>query len=978
MSSDQPAPALGFVLLQWLGYAASASLVPLALVGVVAVVVVVLSLAANPAEALWTLPGAASASADDAAVPASAADEGGPSTPAKPGLAKKASRQALRKQKSTAARVSATVSDAAVRAAVLLKQSPIPDTIARWTASTVSGYSRADTAFGIHDKVAQLSQAAVKQGITAASIAATAAIKAGVAYQTAPSYNEVHGYETEYSDDDNVESGSDADLVGNQLEVFEASEKGSKRVLAKRGRRRKIPLHHTLTPRPSVASLSSSKPLPSSVPLQQYRSLPDGPCVRILKLDTSLPGNFPPPATVESSTSTDPYLTGLANLCDENEACHECGAMLSPRFTPFNDFPNRIDYQNLSAAAQPSKSMIGSLYNTGATVAGRVATASSTYFLGKETTDILLGVSEATPSNGPMTKEEAFILQATAEARVALAETPIRCFCVGGVFCATSLRTLMRARGSKLKKWFTGVEGKCTDLSEETVKDWMQDGVMMRDGTFFIDRDGTHFHHIINHLRGLALSPSLDSRTSLQELRQEALFYNIVPLLVEIDERLLCVEMIEEEEIRELSKALKRMESIPKTNKSEPLVNESTPTPRNLSQQRTPTISRSQSPHSPVTVSSGSGTTTQTVSPEPKPSSLDFSSVAMSTTPLDPSTATAEGLRHRKPAAGAFEAAPPNQTPTPKNKDDTKSIASTTLSAYAIPDATTVVSSMFSFATTLIGARTAKPLVLANPDGGNTSSSDDDAQYSRKQASPSRRVSLTTAGGPSTSPARRGGSRSRTPVDRPASSASTAFWVDFVEADEDTYVYAAPTARGRAGAIEMEEVEEEEKEEGEATWDTAMAYSHEETLHRLLTKRREWRMRVESQGSCVAGVTDRQREEIVGLYDAKEQGVAGATLVQKAVGILNRASWRSVVVYNAKRLEQGRELTAYVDGGGVGAVMGAVGVVVEQGLQRVGVLCGMPPPPRNDVLMNFAWAVGCGVAVAVEVGVVCFVVWFLA
>ncbi|ORY49335.1 hypothetical protein BCR33DRAFT_580397 [Rhizoclosmatium globosum] len=292
--------------------------------------------------------------------------------------------------------------------------------------------------------------------------------------------------------------------------------------------------------------------------------MPDGPCVRIVKLDTSIPGCFPQTESVESSTSTDPYVTGLGNLADESEACRECGRVGSYRSTPFNDYSQF--HKQLSASPDPSPTLFGTLYSTGTTVAGRVVTASSTYFLGKETTDILLGTNEPSQASqtGPMTKEEAFIQQATEEARAVLAASPIRTFCVGGTFVATSLRTLMRARGSKLKKWFTGIDGKCEDLDPETVKEWMRDGVMMRDGTFFIDRDGTHFSHIINHLRGLALSPSLDSRSTLLELRQEALFYNIVPLLVEIDERLMCVEMIEEDEIRELEKALKRMENVPK------------------------------------------------------------------------------------------------------------------------------------------------------------------------------------------------------------------------------------------------------------------------------------------------------------------------------------------------------------------------------------------------------------------------------
>ncbi|KAJ3047601.1 hypothetical protein HDU99_009445, partial [Rhizoclosmatium hyalinum] len=120
---------------------------------------------------------------------------------------------------------SATVSDAAVRAAILLKQSPIPDYIAKMTSSTVVGYTRVDSAFGLHDRVSELSQKAVKGGIAAASIAATAALKAGVAYQTTPSYKELHGFETDDSEDEGFSSLDDEPkLRTNQLEVFESSQ----------------------------------------------------------------------------------------------------------------------------------------------------------------------------------------------------------------------------------------------------------------------------------------------------------------------------------------------------------------------------------------------------------------------------------------------------------------------------------------------------------------------------------------------------------------------------------------------------------------------------------------------------------------------------------------------------------------------------------------------------------------------------------
>ena len=49
------------------------------------------------------------------------------------------------------------------------------------------------------------------------------------------------------------------------------------------------------------------------------------------------------------------------------------------------------------------------------------------------------------------------------------------------------------------------------------------------DGSFFIDRDGTHFWHILNYLRSGAVQVELDSTTA-RELALEAEFYGLADL----------------------------------------------------------------------------------------------------------------------------------------------------------------------------------------------------------------------------------------------------------------------------------------------------------------------------------------------------------------------------------------------------------------------------------------------------------------
>ncbi|KAI9322978.1 serine dehydratase beta chain-domain-containing protein [Obelidium mucronatum] len=843
--------SLGGEALSWLWFLSKFALVPLSVVGVLALIAVFLSLGATKPEELWTIEDDNKIEQEDKEEkegeaiacesrprrtdsnnmhypPAQTNSQYPPAGTSKAAT----SSPRIRRKKTLTAQVSTSVSDAAVRAAILLKQSPIPDTIAKWTSNTVTGYSRVDSAFGIHERVSKLSQVAVQSTLTAASIAGKAALLAGVAYQTAPGYKEIHGYETEYDSDDS--SGSEA-LI-HPLEVYEASNDGRKR-------NRPVP---ALSHKASIASIASKKTLlPGASEI-----LPDVTCVRIVKLDTSIPGSFPGQETREISTSTDPCITGIGNIQNQDEACLECGRVGPSRVTLFNDIASQFDETSANDSLHRESSgptIFGSLYTTGTTVAGRVVTASSTYFLGKETTDILMGSNDQPQSQAqagqPMSQFDAFVHRATR-----------------GVYSATSLKTLMKARGSKLKKWFTGINGKCDNLDEETVKEWMRDGVMMKDGTFFIDRDGTHFHHIINHLRGLALSPALDSRVALYELRQEALFYNIVPLIVEIDERLPNLDRradIAEEKIIPLA------------------------------------FSRSTSPQ-PF---GSSGTTSQTVSPEPKASLMNFSTAEMVRDPME----SGEGLRQRKftPTNATEPLAQSQQSVSP-------------ISPYALPTTSSLVSSAFSLASSFLLPQS-KPLILANPD------SDD---------------------------------------------------------EKDRRIRQSPKTQQTNAAAEMESATHKQSSTApqiSLSWKSIMSRSHEETLHRLLTKRRQWRIQLESKTKSIGSITEDQRQEINAIQDQRERGENDETVIGQAVRLLNKSTWRNISGFNASRVQQGSVFTPYSReiGGGCSYVpAGDLAEFVESCLIRIGVLCGLPPPPRNDVVMNIAWAAGCGAALAIEVTII--------
>ncbi|XP_017542859.1 BTB/POZ domain-containing protein KCTD11-like [Pygocentrus nattereri] len=94
------------------------------------------------------------------------------------------------------------------------------------------------------------------------------------------------------------------------------------------------------------------------------------------------------------------------------------------------------------------------------------------------------------------------------------------CVNVGGELYTTTLDTLTRCRDSMLGAMFTGQIPLLRD----------------RNGNFFIDRDGKPFRHILNFLRCNSLDLPGDF-TELALLRREADFFQIRPLLEELESR---------------------------------------------------------------------------------------------------------------------------------------------------------------------------------------------------------------------------------------------------------------------------------------------------------------------------------------------------------------------------------------------------------------------------------------------------------
>jgi hypothetical protein len=86
---------------------------------------------------------------------------------------------------------------------------------------------------------------------------------------------------------------------------------------------------------------------------------------------------------------------------------------------------------------------------------------------------------------------------------------------VGGALFTTTLATLRSQPGSTLSAMFAGDH---SGLQQDVT------------GNYFIDRDGTHFRHILNFLRDGTL-PLVESQAIKNEMKMEAAFYHIPQLL---------------------------------------------------------------------------------------------------------------------------------------------------------------------------------------------------------------------------------------------------------------------------------------------------------------------------------------------------------------------------------------------------------------------------------------------------------------
>ena len=129
---------------------------------------------------------------------------------------------------------------------------------------------------------------------------------------------------------------------------------------------------------------------------------------------------------------------------------------------------------------------------------------------------------------------------------------------VGGHIFSTSVSTLCKHDTSMLAAMFSGRH----QLKE------------CEDGTFFIDRDGTHFRYILNFLRGRVVDTNdlPSDKHVLREIKQEADFYQLTDLVNFIDNVLASEALgkndFSQEDINELLSTVVRTEKKSKLSSS--------------------------------------------------------------------------------------------------------------------------------------------------------------------------------------------------------------------------------------------------------------------------------------------------------------------------------------------------------------------------------------------------------------------------
>jgi hypothetical protein len=590
---------------------------------------------------------------------------------------KSRTRSKTKSKTSATALISETLTTSLTTVAIRLKQSPIPDVVASCTKFLLNLYSYLDSSFDLEEYWVQLGQWWVRFGVVVGSVVGSAVLRAGVAYQMAPSYRDVameqqklQQVQQQQQDQksgvyaDGKEKGLEGSEDGVGLDTKVGGERETVKVIRlefdvyekmiseQRMKEQLLNSEDSVKPDNGVdifaqteySTFGAIKEIKKRQQ-QQRRSLRQTQSFPTLKTDTQV---------ADSASNTNLNAASSSN----NEPLRK-------------------------TLVRKSSGLVSAVFSKGTNVASSVLKRSSAFLIGEEAVEKIEKIwtdpqppaspkPSATPSIEAKQDQSSNIpneLLPTSCAPLLLPQNPTRSYHqqqqapsaairnvnVGGTYFATTLKTFStRYPDSKIAKWFihiqhqqkqslsnpsspkrggapgpvnvnsisplrdlksprslgslipgernddfgatptptssrrsrtrttSGTSGTGTtgfgfgfgvlggseyQGEDAVVEEWSSVASVLPDGTLFIDRDGTHFQHILNHLRGKPLdlccstSPTESSTDDLddhtlnasilycpstqkinnlawEELRREAIFYELYGLVKELDDAL--------------------------------------------------------------------------------------------------------------------------------------------------------------------------------------------------------------------------------------------------------------------------------------------------------------------------------------------------------------------------------------------------------------------------------------------------------
>ncbi|KAJ3225447.1 hypothetical protein HK099_006818 [Clydaea vesicula] len=427
------------------------------------------------------------------------------------------------------------LTDSLVETAILLKKSPIPSAVTLAGEATNEGYRKLDEAADINSKLQGIGSSVIKQGIIATGVVGSALLKAGVAYQRAPGYSDDKEDEIHYSSVNRVKwvklnpfpgGFPKPDMLDMATQTVEEEQIGEEQPGGIRGYVAKAALlagnytHSYLAPTSSTnfnRSLKSKESADLLVNKQSSEQLKTKPSLeQVLSAPSSLTEqqklkhkasklSMRKMASVDSMSSFTSASTQIPNNINHNNnlknLCTICGAKSLIYNNQLSDLEDELFFPSFESISSP--------------------------FVDK----ILVHLN------------------------------------VGGLYIDTTLETLTCVKDSLLYDMFNGIAIKeRDDLYEENsigISNDIQDNMnefenfnsktppIGPDGRFFLDRDGSLFHHILNNLRNTnqnnddTLETLPTSKKALWSLVSEAKYFKLKNFEIQVRKKIIKIRFEE-------------------------------------------------------------------------------------------------------------------------------------------------------------------------------------------------------------------------------------------------------------------------------------------------------------------------------------------------------------------------------------------------------------------------------------------------